>query len=153
MRLALRKRTDYAVRAFLCLARSGGGEPIPSQRIAAAMDIPPRFVPHVLADLARAGLVEATAGKRGGYRLAGGSASLSLLDVIEAVEGPTDEGESMERADCPPGERCNLRLALDDARRAYVGVLAGASITEMVIGPHGRPSTPRNDPSLERTLA
>jgi Rrf2 family protein len=133
MRLALTKRTDYAIRAFLCLARSDGLEPISSQRIAAAMDIPPRFVPHVLRDLARAGLVEATSGKRGGYRLARGMDGLSLLEVIEAVDGPTMEGEpGVEPAACPPGDTCNVVNALADARRAFIDVLADASFANII---------------------
>lgn len=133
MRLSLTKRTDYAIRAFLCLARSDGSAPIPSRRIAASMEIPPRFIPHVLRDLVRAGLVEATSGKHGGYRLARGMDGLSLLEVIEAVDGPTgEEGPVVEASACPPGDPCNVRNALADARRAFVDVLADASFADMV---------------------
>jgi Rrf2 family protein len=106
------------------------------------MGIPPRFVPHVLGDLGRAGLVEATSGKRGGYRVAAAVERLSLLEVIEALEGPTGapldgsgDGAIGDEAPCLPGDPCNVERALVGARQAFVGVLAGASFADLV----GRP--------------
>ena len=87
MRLELTKRGDYAVRAMLALARGSGNGLLSARRISDAMSIPVRFLPQVLADLQRSGLVEAAPGRAGGYRLAREPESISLLDVIEAVEG------------------------------------------------------------------
>ena len=87
MRLELTKRGDYAVRAMLALTRGAGQGLLSARRIADAMDIPVRFLPQVLADLQRAGLIEAAPGRSGGYRLARDPESVSLLHVIEAVEG------------------------------------------------------------------
>ncbi len=137
MRLALTKRTDYAIRALVGRARQDDPEPIPGRQIAAEMHIPPHFVPHVLGDLVRAGLVEATTGKRGGYRVARGPERLSLLEVIEAVEGPTVDGDcALDSGPCAPDEPCGLHHALAGARQAFVGVLADASFADIV----GRPA-------------
>ncbi len=92
MRLELTRRGDYAVRAMLALAEPGPGGVgrngwLSVRRIAERMSIPRRFLPQVMRDLAAAGLVEAQTGRSGGYRLARPPASISLLDVIEAVEG------------------------------------------------------------------
>jgi Rrf2 family iron-sulfur cluster assembly transcriptional regulator len=87
MRLELTKRGDYAVRAMLALARGSGNGLLSARRISDAMGIPVRFLPQVLADLQRGGLVEAAPGRAGGYRLARDAAEISLLEVIEAVEG------------------------------------------------------------------
>jgi Rrf2 family iron-sulfur cluster assembly transcriptional regulator len=87
MRLELTKRGDYAVRAMLALARGSGNGLLSARRISDAMAIPARFLPQVLGDLQRAGLVEAAPGRAGGYRLARAADQISLLDVIEAVEG------------------------------------------------------------------
>src|SRR3990172_3736087 len=67
MRLQLTKRADYGIRAMLALARARD-ERMSAPRIAAAMRIPRHFLPQVMADLARAGLVKSTAGRHGGYR-------------------------------------------------------------------------------------
>jgi len=68
MRLELTKRGDYAVRAMLALARGAGNGLQSARRIAEDMDIPVRFLPQVLADLQRAGLVESAPGRSGGSR-------------------------------------------------------------------------------------
>ena len=87
MRLELTKRADYAIRAALALGRAGPDERLSVRRIAAAQAIPERFLPRVMADLVAAGLAEGVAGRAGGYRLARAAGEVSLLDVIEAVEG------------------------------------------------------------------
>src|SRR3974377_1277013 len=86
MRLDLTKRTDYATRGMLALARSPVGL-LSSRRIADEMNIPPRFLPQIMGDLTRAGLVEAHPGRAGGSRLARPAEGVTLLRVIEAVEG------------------------------------------------------------------
>lgn len=86
MRLELTRRGDYAVRAMLALAAEDEGIRLSSRRIAERMDIPPRFLPQVMHDLAEAGLVVAHEGRAGGYRLSRPAEAISLLDVVSAVE-------------------------------------------------------------------
>ena len=87
MRLELTKRADYAIRAMLALARMPSDERRSVREVAADQRIPARFLTLVMSDLVRAGLVEATVGRSGGYRLARPSTAISLLEVVEAVEG------------------------------------------------------------------
>jgi Rrf2 family protein len=87
MRLELTKRADYAIRTVLALARTSDGEPLSTRQVAAEQHVPERFLAQVMRDLVRAGLVVGTVGRSGGYRLARPSAQISMLDVVEAVEG------------------------------------------------------------------
>jgi Rrf2 family protein len=87
MRLELTKRADYAIRTVLALARAADDERLSVRRVAADQRVPERFLPQVMRDLVRAGLVDGTVGRAGGYRIAKPSAEISLLDVVEAVEG------------------------------------------------------------------
>jgi Rrf2 family protein len=87
MRLELTKRADYAIRTVLALARAADDERLSVRRVAADQRVPERFLPQVMRDLVRAGLVEGTVGRAGGYRIAKPPAQISLLDVVEAVEG------------------------------------------------------------------
>ena len=87
MRLELTRRADYGIRAMIAIARATPEVPLSTPRIADAMAIPVRFLPQVMADLARAGLVDSTGGRRGGYRLGRPASEISLLEVIEALEG------------------------------------------------------------------
>ncbi|HEY6056651.1 MAG TPA: Rrf2 family transcriptional regulator, partial [Candidatus Limnocylindrales bacterium] len=132
MRLQLTRRSDYAIRACLHLASGDGGQPVSSRLIAERMSIPDRFLPHVLADLARAGLVEATNGKRGGYRLRRDPARLSLLELIETVEG-RQRGDRcvLEGRPCDGATPCALHAVWAEAQTAFVDVLAGTSLADV----------------------
>jgi Rrf2 family protein len=91
MDLRLTRRGDYAVRAALHLAEAwadSAEQYLKLREIAAAMDIPPSYTPHVLKRLATAAIVEAKAGRDGGYRLRMRPTEVTLLDVVEAAEGP-----------------------------------------------------------------
>ena len=87
MDLALTRRGDYAVRAALCLAKWDAAGYLKIREVAAAMDLPASYTPHVLKLLATAGLAEAKAGPDGGYRLRSRPERISLLQVVEAAEG------------------------------------------------------------------
>jgi len=122
MRLELTHRGAYAIRAVLTLARAFGGPVIPARAIAQDMDIPGRFLPQVLADLARSGLVEARLGRAGGYRLTRPPERISVLEIIEAVEGDA------RRQTCVlTGQHCGSALRTCDVHevfdRAQVAIL------------------------------
>ena len=127
MRLELTRRGDYAVRAMLALAAAETGGWTSAPRIAGAMAIPERFLPRVLRDLARAGLIEAHAGRSGGYRLARPASAISLLDVIDAVEPPEPAPRCVLRGiPCGVDGRCQVHDAFDAARLAHRARLADA---------------------------
>ena len=132
MRLALTKRADYAIRACLHLATVGHSEPVPSRAIAEAMDIPARFLPQVLGDLARAGVLDPVNGQRGGYRLARSPERLSLLDCIEAIEGPSISTQCvLETRACRPDGACAVHPSWMEAQEGFVAALARHSIAEV----------------------
>ncbi|MFC8439705.1 Rrf2 family transcriptional regulator [Streptomyces sp. BJ20] len=81
-------RADYAVRAALELAASGGDGPLKAEAIADAQDIPHKFLESILNDMRRGGLVVSQRGGNGGYRLAKPADAISIADVIRVVEGP-----------------------------------------------------------------
>ncbi len=87
MRLELTKRADYAIRTVVALAAAVPDERLSVRRIATDHDIPVRFLAQVMGDLVSASIVEGQIGRSGGYRLARASSEVSLLQVIEAVEG------------------------------------------------------------------
>lgn len=108
MRLELTKRADYAIRTVLALARATDSELLSVRRVAAEQRVPERFLSHVMGDLVRGGLVEGTVGRIGGYRLAKPSTEISLLDVVEAVEG-----DSQRRVCILRGGPCLLKGVCD----------------------------------------
>ena len=128
MRLDLTKRSDYAIRAMLALARVRDGL-LSSRRIAEEMHIPPRFLPQIMGDLTRAGLVSAHPGRAGGYELAQKAHSITLLRVIEAVEGDPHRRICVLRG-TPCGEdgECGVHDIFFSAEEALLDRLSSATL-------------------------
>jgi Rrf2 family protein len=80
-------KADYAVRAAVELAAAGAG-PVKGDRIAEAQQIPLRFLENILSDLRHAGYVQSQRGADGGYWLAKPAETITLADIIRAVDGP-----------------------------------------------------------------
>jgi Rrf2 family iron-sulfur cluster assembly transcriptional regulator len=133
MRLELTKKGDYAVRAMLALARDPGDRPVSARRIADAMDIPVRFLPQVLGDLSRAGLIAAVPGRSGGYRLTLPAAQVSLLEVIEAVEGDSRRRTCVLRGGpCGLDGTCDVHAVFFAGQEALLAELRGATLADLV---------------------
>lgn len=103
--------------------------------IAGDMAIPVRFLPQVMGDLARAGLVESQPGRRGGYRLARRPRDISLLAIIEAVEGDSRRRTCVLRGGpCRRDGVCDVHEVFFGAQDALLSRLEAASLAEVVDG-------------------
>jgi Rrf2 family protein len=132
MRLDLTKRSDYAIRAMLSLTMVGGGL-LSSRKIAEEMKIPPRFLPQIMGDLTRAGLVEAHPGRAGGYKLAKPASTVTLLTVIEAVEGdPHRQICVMRGTPCGVDGECGVHDVFFAAEGAILEKLSGATLQSII---------------------
>jgi Rrf2 family protein len=132
MRLDLTKRSDYAIRAMLALTMVGDGL-LSSRKIAEEMKIPPRFLPQIMGDLTRAGLVLAHPGRAGGYQLTEGSASVTLLRVIEAVEGdPHRQVCVMRGAACGVDGECGVHDVFYAAEHAILKELSSSTLQQII---------------------
>jgi Rrf2 family protein len=131
VRLELTKRGDYAVRAMIALACDGDGL-LSAREIAAEMAIPPRFLPQVMGDLVRADLVEGVTGRSGGYRLAIAAADISLLTIVEAVEGTSRRETCVLRGGpCGRDGACAVHAAFCSAEEAMIGALTSVSLADV----------------------
>jgi Rrf2 family iron-sulfur cluster assembly transcriptional regulator len=133
VRLELTRRGDYAVRAMLALASepSDGWLSVPT--VSSAMSIPERFLPRVMADLVKAGLVVGRRGRTGGYRLARAASTISLLDIIGAAEPDHDDPTCILRGGpCGLDGRCAVHDAFSGARNAMLHELRGTALSEVV---------------------
>jgi Rrf2 family protein len=133
VRPELTKRADYAIRAMLALTRANGDGPLSARRIAAEMAIPGRFLPQVMGDLSRAALVRAEPGRNGGYRLGRPAAEVSLLDVIEAVEGDSRRTSCVLRGGpCGASGTCDVHEVFFAAQDSVIAILSTASLAGLV---------------------
>ena len=138
MRLELSLRGDYAVRAMLALAAVEGTAdapqpgPLSVPRIAERMSIPVRFLPQVMTDLARAGLVAGRAGRLGGYRLARPASAITILDVVDAVDPDEPTRRCVLRGGpCRPDGRCAVHDLMTSASDALRSALASRTLAEL----------------------
>jgi Rrf2 family protein len=85
--LTITSKSPYAVRALAELARSGNSGPVPIGEIARRRDIPVQFLEGLFATLRRAGILQSQRGVKGGYSFAKPAEEVTVLDVVEALEG------------------------------------------------------------------
>jgi Rrf2 family protein len=130
--LRLSKKTDYALMAMKHLALLGDRGSASAREIAEQYDIPVELMAKVLQRLARRGLLASHQGTRGGYQLARSSATISVADVIQAVDGPlTVTACSNEDHGCGQYSKCNVRDPLWRIKDRILAALAMCSIFEM----------------------
>jgi Rrf2 family protein len=127
MRLEITQRADLAVRALVVLHRSQVR--LKSADLADALGTTTGFVPQVMGPLVREGWVHSLPGPTGGYEPQVGLETLNVLEVIEAVDGPTDSGRCVvvDRP-CEATEPCALHEAWGRARHELMSLLAGLSV-------------------------
>lgn len=134
MRLELGKRADYAIRAAVDLARHAAqGERRKARDIAEAMAIPSSYVPQILAELVRAELVGSVAGRSGGYVLAKPPAQISLLEVVQAVDGEMVSSVCVLRGGpCRWDDMCAVHVPWSRAQQAMLSSLGQTTLHELV---------------------
>jgi Rrf2 family protein len=133
MQVALGRKGDYSVRAMLEVARHHGEGRRKAREIATVMDIPARYATQILADLVRQDLLMAVAGPDGGYSLARPPGEITLLDVVDATEGPTTLDTCVLRGGpCDWTEACPIHATWWKAQQAFVDVLAGVTLADLV---------------------
>ena len=121
-------KADYAVRAAAVLAAAGPG-PVKGEHIAAAEDIPLRFLHNILSTLTRAGILSSLRGSEGGYELARPASLITVADVIRGVEGPFSAGGGVTAA--PSGGLGEVWAALRASERA---VLESVTLADLAAG-------------------
>lgn len=122
------RRAELAVRAIATLAarpdRMKAGD------LAETLSTTAGFVPQVVGPLVKAGWVRSDPGPTGGYSLQPGAEDLSVLDVIEAIDGPLDDGRCVAVNQlCSPERPCVLHVPWQAARRELQHRLAAVPAT------------------------
>lgn len=127
MRLEITRRTDLATRALLEL--EAAGQRTKAVALAERVGTTPGFLSQALSPAVAAGWVRSDPGPTGGYSLVTDLEQVSVLDVIEAVEGPTDAGRCvLEDRTCQGGGPCALHQPWSRARAVLTQQLADSSI-------------------------
>src|ERR1700686_2245497 len=86
--ISISSKSPYAVLALAELGRTAGSEPVPIGELARRREVPVQFLEQLFAVLRRAGIISSQRGVKGGYRFAREPASVSVLEVVELLDGP-----------------------------------------------------------------
>jgi Rrf2 family transcriptional regulator, iron-sulfur cluster assembly transcription factor len=129
----LTQKSKYAVRALVELALNEQDCPLGVAEIARRQHIPERFLEQILGELRRANILESRRGAHGGYRFAVPTEEISVLDIVEILDG------EIRPARCSAGGVCYIADAplcvtskvWDEAREALEGVFGRYSIAKL----------------------
>jgi Rrf2 family protein len=131
--MQITRQADYAVRAVLYLARIEGNQRAATSQIAQEQHIPPSFLAKIISQLSIAGLLHTSRGARGGVTLAREPKDITLLEVIEAIDGPIMLNECVgDSSTCTFDEDCPLRPVWCEAQNELVTRLKGTNFQQLL---------------------
>ncbi len=126
--MQITRQADYAVRAVLFLSGLEDGQRAPTSEIARKQHIPPSFLAKIVSQLSVAGVVQTSRGARGGVSLARAADDISLLEVVEAIDGPIMLNECVFDANaCVFGDDCPVQDVWCNAQETLVKTLGGTT--------------------------
>ncbi len=128
--MKLSQSVTYAIQAALQLAQTQDG-PVSCGQLAAAGKMPERFLLQILRDMTKRGILQSTRGGGGGFMLSRPPGEISLLELIEAVDGPLVAGLPM-RVHFPGGSGQRLETALDQVAAATCTRLGAISLADLI---------------------
>lgn len=129
--MQITKQADYAIRAVLYLTKLGPNERAATSQVAHEQHIPPSFLAKIISQLSIAGLLHTSRGARGGVALARPAGEISLLEVVEAIDGPIALNECVNDIEaCSFGEECPLRPVWCDAQDELVTRLRNTNFAQ-----------------------
>ena len=130
--LRVTKLTDYATVVLTVLA-ARPGEVLSATELADAAGLEPPTVIKLLKPLAQAGLVEGLRGVHGGYRLARAATDISLIELVEAMEGPLAITEcSHDQSQCGIAQQCGVRSNWRLINDVLAEALRGVTLAQML---------------------
>jgi len=128
----VRRNTDYALRAMLNLAQNFGDGASSTRDIAAEENISYQLACKLMQKLHNARLVESYMGPKGGFRLSRDPSKISLLQVIEAIQGPVRLNRCLLGRDvCPHDKRCKVKLKLAELEQSINNYLGNVTLDEL----------------------
>lgn len=131
--MQITRQADYALRAMLFLARLEPTQRAATSQIADEQHIPPSFLAKIISQLSIAGLIHTSRGARGGVSLARPAGEISILEVVEAIDGPISLNECTHSAEaCPFGETCPLRSLWCDTQAELIERLRNTNFAQFL---------------------
>ena len=131
--MQITRQADYALRAVIYLSRLGPDERAATSQIAQEQRIPPSFLAKIVSQLSVAGLLQTSRGARGGVSLAKTPEEITVLDVVEAIDGPILLNECVAcGGNCTFGESCPMKPVWTDTQSELVNRLKNITFNSFI---------------------
>jgi Rrf2 family iron-sulfur cluster assembly transcriptional regulator len=126
------RSAEYAIRALIHIAELKDGEYALVKQTAIDCEIPAHFLAKILQDLARLGFLKSSKGPGGGFRLSIAPEKLSLMKIVDAVDGPGRFDRCPGgHAECSQRVVCGLHDSWMPLRSRIIGYLEGTSVAQL----------------------
>ncbi len=131
--MQITRQADYALRAMVFLARQEPNQRASTKQIAETQKIPPSFLAKIVSQLSIAGLIHTSRGARGGVILSKPADKISLLDVVEAIDGPIALNDcTISPASCDNYSDCPLHDIWAETQKILVDKLRNTTFDKYV---------------------
>lgn len=131
--MQITRQADYAIRAMLFLAKLEPSERAATSQIANVQKIPPSFLAKIISQLSIAGLIHTSRGARGGVLLSRSASSITLLEVVEAIDGPISLNECTLTPDiCEFSDDCPMHKIWCETQEELVQKLRKTTFSSLV---------------------
>jgi Rrf2 family protein len=138
----LRRNTDYALRLMIDLAGQPGDAAVSTRVLAEGQEVSYQLACKLMQQLHDAKLVQSDMGPKGGFRLGRPAGRISLLDVIEVVQGPLRINRClMSDAACPRQKKCPVRKKIGALQSRMDEYLGSVTLAELANGRDGKRQT------------
>jgi Rrf2 family protein len=138
--MELTRKGEYAIRGIVYLATRPGDQVCLLSEIAAAVDVPPTFLAKIFQQFSKIGLVKSYRGTGGGFVLGRAPEKITLLEVVEAVEGTIIPNRCVvSTGDCPRDTTCNVHPVWVNIQKQVRDILAAVSLKELAKDPQQQP--------------
>ena len=124
------KATDYALHTVMFLAKKGSDSPTSVIELAELQNISPTYLSKILTKLVKDGLISAISGANGGYSLRRGWENISVLDIIQAIEGKQSLFECYVHED----DNCTIKHIMLNAEAKMDSILASTTLLDILNG-------------------
>jgi len=134
----LSKKTKYALKAMMVLAKEYGQGPVLISEIARREVVPQKFLELILLELKNQGILQSKKGKGGGYFLGRPPQQISIGHVIRVLDGPlaplpcVSRTAYMRCSECLDERTCGIRMVMKEVRDATAKILDSTTLADML---------------------
>jgi Rrf2 family protein len=131
LKMQLTRYSEYAMRAMAHLASAPAGETVHISEIAKEWDVPENILRQLIPKLVKAGFITTIRGRAGGIKLNRASSLISVLDIIESIEGEVQINNCLTPAPCTRVGLCSMQSVWQEAQDALLAVLRNKKLSEI----------------------